>query len=124
MNGEPADVTTVEDRLSRIPGEPGVYLLRDKHNKVVYVGKAKSLRSRVRMYFRGGDERMQVPYLVSRVADVYQQIESIQLRHAGGVFVFHVYTSSLGTSLGRLVSGIVDGTGGVAVQRTTTASQP
>jgi excinuclease ABC subunit C len=70
VNAEPADVTTVEDRLSRIPGEPGVYLLRDKHNNVVYVGKAKSLKSRVRMYFRGGDERMQVPYLVSRVADV------------------------------------------------------
>jgi excinuclease ABC subunit C len=70
VNAEPADVTTVEDRLSRIPAGPGVYLLRDKHNKVVYVGKAKSLKSRVRMYFRGGDERMQVPYLVSRVADV------------------------------------------------------
>ncbi len=70
MNAEPAAVGPVEDRLSRIPPEPGVYLLRDKHNKVVYVGKAKSLRSRVRMYFRGGDERMQVPYLVSRVADV------------------------------------------------------
>jgi len=70
VNAEPAVVGPVEDRLSRIPPEPGVYLLRDKHNKVVYVGKAKSLRSRVRMYFRGGDERMQVPYLVSRVADV------------------------------------------------------
>ena len=70
MSGEPADVSPVEDRLSRIPAEPGVYLLRDKSGKVVYVGKAKSLRSRVRMYFRGGDERMQVPYLVSRVADV------------------------------------------------------
>lgn len=59
-----------DERLSRIPPEPGVYLLRDENRKVVYVGKAKSLRSRVRMYFRGGDERLQVPYLVSRVADV------------------------------------------------------
>jgi excinuclease ABC subunit C len=67
---ETAGVGAVEDRLSRIPAEPGVYLLRDKSRKVIYVGKAKSLRSRVRMYFRGGDERMQVPFLVSRVADV------------------------------------------------------
>jgi excinuclease ABC subunit C len=67
---ETAEVGAVEDRLSRIPAEPGVYLLRDKSRKVIYVGKAKSLRSRVRMYFRGGDERMQVPFLVSRVADV------------------------------------------------------
>jgi len=70
VNIETAEVGAVEDRLSRIPAEPGVYLLRDKSRKVIYVGKAKSLRSRVRMYFRGGDERMQVPFLVSRVADV------------------------------------------------------
>jgi excinuclease ABC subunit C len=70
VSAEPLAATDVEDRLSRIPAEPGVYLLRDKHRKVIYVGKAKSLRSRVRMYFRGGDERLQVPYLVSRVEDV------------------------------------------------------
>jgi excinuclease ABC subunit C len=70
VSAAPAAAGPPEDRLSRIPPEPGVYLLRDKNNKVVYVGKAKNLRSRVRMYFRGGDERMQVPYLVSRVADV------------------------------------------------------
>ncbi|MBI2963752.1 MAG: excinuclease ABC subunit UvrC [Deltaproteobacteria bacterium] len=59
-----------DERLSRIPTDPGVYLLRDRNHKVVYVGKAKNLRGRVRMYFRGGDERLQVPFLVSRVADV------------------------------------------------------
>jgi excinuclease ABC subunit C len=67
---EAAETGAIEDRLSRIPAEPGVYLLRDKSHKVIYVGKAKSLKNRVRMYFRGGDERMQVPFLVSRVADV------------------------------------------------------
>jgi hypothetical protein len=46
----------------------GVYLLRDRQGKVIYVGKAKSLRGRVRSYFRGGDERSQVPFLVRRVA--------------------------------------------------------
>ena len=61
MSVETAEVGAVEDRLSRIPAEPGVYLLRDKHRKVIYVGKAKNLRSRVRTYFRGGDERIQVP---------------------------------------------------------------
>ncbi len=60
MNAEPLAATDVEDRLSRIPAEPGVYLLRDRHRKVIYVGKAKNLRSRVRTYFRGGDERLQV----------------------------------------------------------------
>ena len=50
--------------------EPGVYLLRDRAGKVLYVGKAKSLRSRVRAYFReGGDGRFQVRFLMKRVRD-------------------------------------------------------
>jgi excinuclease ABC subunit C len=60
----------IEERLKTVSTEPGVYLLRDKAGKVIYVGKAKSLRSRVRMYFRGGDGRLQVPYLVGKVASV------------------------------------------------------
>jgi excinuclease ABC subunit C len=44
--------------------------LKDKGGKVLYVGKAKSLRSRVRAYFReGGDERFQVRFLMRRVRD-------------------------------------------------------
>jgi len=62
------DDTDLETKLETLPVRPGVYVLRDAHGKVIYVGKAKSLRSRVRSYFRGGDERVQVPFLVSRVA--------------------------------------------------------
>jgi excinuclease ABC subunit C len=44
--------------FERIPTAPGVYLFKDAAGKVVYVGKAKNLRTRVRQYFRpGGDER-------------------------------------------------------------------
>ena len=46
------------DTLDRIPTDPGVYLMKDAAGKVIYVGKAKNLRTRVRQYFRpGGDER-------------------------------------------------------------------
>src|SRR5206468_1532072 len=48
---------------------PGVYLLKDGHGKVIYVGKAANLRNRVRSYLRGGDERSQVRFLVERLAD-------------------------------------------------------
>jgi excinuclease ABC subunit C len=68
----PAPLTDEElqRKLDLIPPEPGVYLLRDKSGKVLYVGKAKSLRSRVRAYFRdGGDTRFQVRFLMSRVKD-------------------------------------------------------
>ena len=64
----PTDDTDLETKLVMLPTRPGVYLLRDAHGKVIYVGKAKSLRSRVRCYFRGGDERVQVQFLVNRVA--------------------------------------------------------
>jgi excinuclease ABC subunit C len=60
----------LDDKLAALSSGPGVYLLKDRHGKVIYVGKAKNLRSRVRTYFRGGDERSQVRFLVRRVADL------------------------------------------------------
>jgi len=59
----------LEVKLESLPARPGVYLLKDRHAKVIYVGKARSLRNRVRTYFRGGDERMQVAFLMQRVLD-------------------------------------------------------
>ena len=59
--------------LDRIPTEPGVYLFKDGRGTVVYVGKAKNLRTRVRQYFReGGDERFFVAagFLGRAVTDV------------------------------------------------------
>jgi excinuclease ABC subunit C len=61
------------DVLDRIPMDPGVYLFKDARGTVVYVGKAKNLRTRVRQYFReGGDERFFVAagFLGKAVADV------------------------------------------------------
>ncbi len=59
----------LEDRLATVPATPGVYLLKDAQGKVIYVGKAVSLRARVRSYLRGGDERSQVRFLVGKLAD-------------------------------------------------------
>jgi excinuclease ABC subunit C len=61
------------DVLDKIPTEPGVYLFKDARGEVIYVGKAQSLRTRVRQYFReGGDERFFVAagFLGRAVADV------------------------------------------------------
>lgn len=44
------------DTLSRLPTRPGVYLFKDERGRVLYVGKAKSLRSRVRSYFQRGSD--------------------------------------------------------------------
>ncbi len=57
------------EKLEAVPPRPGVYLLKDRQGKIIYVGKAASLRARIRTYLRGGDERSQVRFLVERLAD-------------------------------------------------------
>ena len=65
-------VARLEEQLKRLPTKPGVYLFRNERNDVLYVGKAKSLRPRVRQYFQAGrsDTRMGISQLVDRIADV------------------------------------------------------
>ena len=62
----------LEPKLKRLPAKPGVYLFRDEKGDVLYVGKAKSLRPRVRSYFQAGrgDTRSSIPNLVGRIADL------------------------------------------------------
>src|SRR5215210_649728 len=57
----------LETQLRELPARPGVYLFRGQDEIVLYVGKAKSLRSRVRSYFRGGDARNTLHDLTARV---------------------------------------------------------
>ena len=57
-------------RLSNIPEEPGVYLMKDKYGKVIYVGKAKILKNRVRQYFQNKEGLApKVRAMVSNVRD-------------------------------------------------------
>ena len=61
----------LEEKLERLPAAPGVYLMKDARGEVIYVGKALSLRSRVRSYFgRSSDTRAFIPFLESVLADV------------------------------------------------------
>ena len=55
-----------------MPPQPGCYLFRDDEGRVLYVGKAKSLRARVRSYFQqgSGDERAFIPFLRRSLADL------------------------------------------------------
>jgi excinuclease ABC subunit C len=61
----------VEEKLQTLPRGSGVYLFRDADSQMLYVGKAKSLRSRVRSYFQQrGSGRTGMTQLTSRIADV------------------------------------------------------
>lgn len=65
--GHLADLST---HVSTFPRLPGVYLMRDAEGKVIYVGKAKDLRARVKSYFLGGDGRLQIGALLARIRSV------------------------------------------------------
>jgi excinuclease ABC subunit C len=47
---------TIKETLRNLPDSPGVYIMRDNDNKVIYVGKAKALKNRVRFYFRNSQD--------------------------------------------------------------------
>src|ERR1700745_23258 len=62
----------VTEKLDALPASAGVYLFKDKKGAVVYVGKAKSLRARVRSYFQDGtsDNRYFIPILQRSIGDL------------------------------------------------------
>ena len=65
----PTDI--LESKLKHLPTRPGVYLFKDAEGEILYVGKAKSLRSRVRSYFAGGQQHgIKTRELVRRISDV------------------------------------------------------
>jgi excinuclease ABC subunit C len=69
---EPVPSDRVTNQLERLPAKPGVYLFRGTRGDVLYVGKAKSLRSRVRSYFQAGssDTRAGIRQMTARVHDI------------------------------------------------------
>ena len=61
----------IEDTLATLPRRPGVYLMKGAGGEILYVGKAKELRSRVRSYFRAdASQSMKTRELVRRIEDV------------------------------------------------------
>jgi excinuclease ABC subunit C len=58
------------ERAAALPQVPGVYLFKSGRGRVLYVGKAQNLRTRVRQYVGGGDGRVRIPRLLERAVDV------------------------------------------------------
>lgn len=76
----------VSDKVKRLPNDPGVYIMKDVDENVIYVGKAKNLKKRVGQYFLRKQEHIKVRNMVSKVADfdffvVNDEVEALALEN-------------------------------------------
>ena len=58
---------TLAEQVARVPTDPGCYLWKDAKGEVVYVGKAKNLRARMRQYVTLQDDREKIPLMMQVV---------------------------------------------------------
>lgn len=59
----------IEEKLSTLPENPGVYLMKNSNGKIIYVGKAVVLKNRVRQYFRKNEKTTRIEKMVSLIHD-------------------------------------------------------
>lgn len=74
------------DKVKRLPNDAGVYIMKDKDENIIYVGKAKNLKKRVSQYFLRKQEHIKVKNMVSNVADfdffvVNDELEALALEN-------------------------------------------
>jgi excinuclease ABC subunit C len=75
MDASPTDIEALRARIATFPKAPGVYLMKDAAGTVLYIGKAKDLRSRVSSYFQPSADLLntrgpEIARMVTRVADI------------------------------------------------------
>ena len=59
----------IREKLKLLPDKPGVYIMLDKYQTVIYVGKARVLKNRVRQYFHNSPKPEKVMKMVENVRD-------------------------------------------------------
>ena len=74
------------DKVKRLPNDAGVYIMKDKDENVIYVGKAKNLKKRVSQYFLRKQDHIKVRNMVSNVRDfdffvVNDEVEALALEN-------------------------------------------
>src|SRR3989339_682145 len=62
--------TSLEEKLEYLPVSPGIYQFLNEKGKIIYVGKAKNLRSRVRSYFQKNLDSPKTEIMVSKISDM------------------------------------------------------
>ncbi|RLB08840.1 MAG: excinuclease ABC subunit C [Deltaproteobacteria bacterium] len=60
----------IEEKLETLPTSCGVYLFKDSNGEILYVGKAKNLRTRIRSYFHRSSDSLKIRTMVSKLSDI------------------------------------------------------
>ncbi len=76
------NITTLKKQLSQLPDNPGIYFFYDEKNRLIYVGKAVSLKSRVRSYFSGKKNPRPIEEMIGQVARIKYSIADSALEAA------------------------------------------
>lgn len=69
----------LENKLQNLPAEPGVYQFKNEKGKIIYIGKAKNLRNRVRSYFHSSVDSPKTKIMVEKVTDLELLITSSEM---------------------------------------------
>ncbi len=61
---------SLKEKMTSAPHSPGAYIMKDAQGKIIYVGKANDLKSRIGSYFTGKDTRPMAPFLMARISEI------------------------------------------------------
>ena len=64
---EDEGLASIAEQVAQVPTKPGCYLWKDAHDQVIYVGKAKNLRARMKQYVQLTDDRAKIPLMMQVV---------------------------------------------------------
>jgi len=74
------EILSLEDKLKNLPEKPGIYIMRDEDNEIIYIGKAKNLKNRVRQYFQSSKNHSpKVLAMVERIRNLEYIITDTEL---------------------------------------------
>ena len=71
----------IEEELKKLPAKPGVYLMHDERDEIIYVGKAISLKNRVRQYFQSSRNKgAKIEQMVTHIARLNISLQILNWR--------------------------------------------
>jgi excinuclease ABC subunit C len=64
-----ATMFDIQEELKKVPDNPGVYQMKNQFGEIIYVGKAKNLKKRVRQYFQSSNHSPKIEAMIKNIAE-------------------------------------------------------